>query len=200
MQTDNPKTIFIVYAVKEEFIPLTVEGYNIKHICTGVGKTKSATILTKNICLNKPDLVLNIGTAGTLSHNVGDVFIPIRFRDRDYEATKLPGIEYEIDGLELIRPNSLKDWVLNYEKLGVCSTGDTFITEANPSYGDVIDMEAYALAYVCKELNVPFLSVKYITDIIGQNSVEHWENKLADARSGLMSWFDKYKFFPLIYC
>lgn len=186
---NKTKTIYVTYAVKEEFIPLAVENCNIQHILTGVGKTKSATHLTKNICLHKPDLVLNIGTAGSFSNKVGDIIIATRFIDRDYEATKLPGIECEIDGMELIQDECLRDWVLNYEKPGVCSTGDTFITDANPSYGDVVDMEAFALAYVCKEFNVPFLSVKYVTDIIGQNSVELWENKLADARTGLAEWF-----------
>ena len=54
-----------------------------------------------------------------------------------------------------------------------------------------MDMEAYAQAFVCRELNVPFLSVKYVTDIIGQNSVQHWEDKLSDARLGLSAWFSQ---------
>lgn len=60
--------------------------------------------------------------------------------------------------------------------------GDTFLTELSDVSGDVVDMEAYAQALVCRAKNVPFISVKYVTDIIGQNSVKHWENKLADAR------------------
>ena len=46
-------------------------------------------------------------------------------------------------------------------------------------------MEAYAQAWVCRTKNTPFIAVKYVTDIIGQNSVKHWEDKLADARKGL---------------
>jgi adenosylhomocysteine nucleosidase len=59
-------------------------------------------------------------------------------------------------------------------------------------------MEAFAQAYVCKELGVPFLSIKYITDIIGENSVEHWENKLADARKALSEWFAENKLLSII--
>ncbi|SFK71847.1 hypothetical protein [Proteiniphilum acetatigenes] len=187
------KKVFVTYAVKEEFIPLKSEGCNIVHIQTGVGKTKSAYILTKYICQNKPDLVLNIGTAGTLIHDIGDIFIANHFIDRDYEATQLPGIEYEINGIELLGSTnlSLRNRIMKYEKQGICSTGDTFITEAASFQGDIVDMEAYAQAYVCKELNVTFLSVKYITDIIGRNSVKHWENKLAEARAGLAVWFEE---------
>ncbi|MBP7266113.1 MAG: nucleosidase, partial [Bacteroides sp.] len=43
----------------------------------------------------------------------------------------------------------------------------------------------------CRAKNVPFISVKYVTDIIGQNSVKHWEDKLADARKGLGEFFEK---------
>ena len=50
-------------------------------------------------------------------------------------------------------------------------------------------MEAFAQAIVCKEYNIPFIAVKYVTDLIGQNSVKHWEGKLADARKELGEWF-----------
>jgi len=184
------KTIFVTYAVKEEFIPLEIEGCNVVHIYTGVGKTKSAHVLTKKLCLLKPDLVLNIGTAGSLQHNIGDVFIANLFVDRDYEAVKLPGIDYEINGLELLNSiPQLKGKVLEYEKTGVCNTGDTFVTNPITVYGDIIEMEAFAQAYVCKEFDVAFLSIKYITDIIGENSVELWESKLDDARKKLLLWF-----------
>lgn len=186
------KTILITYAVKEEFVPLTRDDCHVVHLCTGVGKTKSAALLTKYICQNKPDLVLNIGTAGTFKHRIGDIFVVNRFVDRDYEQTKLPGIEYEIDGMSLLEgKEALKDWVSRYEKQGICSTGDTFVTRAEAFSGDVIDMEAYAQAYVCKEFEVPFLSVKYITDIVGQNSVEQWESKLAEASKALTSWVNQ---------
>jgi adenosylhomocysteine nucleosidase len=38
--------------------------------------------------------------------------------------------------------------------------------------------------------NIPFISVKYVTDKIGENSIKHWEDKLADAREGLNSFLN----------
>ncbi|WP_303919501.1 hypothetical protein [Draconibacterium sediminis] len=188
------KTIFITHAVKEEFIPIGAANSAIKHIYTGVGKTKSAHILTKNICQLKPDLVLNIGTAGTLKHQIGDIFISTHFIDRDYETIRLPGLEFEIDGQDLFHKNlPIKKWIDKYEKKGICNTGDSFVTNAEKINGDIIDMEAYTQAFVCKEFKIPFISVKYITDIIGQNSVELWESKLNDARNSLEKWFDENK-------
>ena len=73
----------------------------------------------------------------------------------------------------------------------VCNTGDTFLTELSDVKGDVVDMEAFAQAFVCRAKNVPFIAVKYVTDIIGQNSVKHWEDKLVDARKGLGEFFEQ---------
>lgn len=186
------KTILVTYAVKEEFIPLEIDGCNIVHIYTGIGKTQSAHRLTKSILQYKPAMILNVGTAGTLQHNIGDIFIAKYFIDRDYEAIKLPGVSYEIDGLELLNSNQhLKKWIIEYKNLGICNTGDTFVTEATSLSGDFVDMEAYAQAFVCKELQIPYLSVKYITDIIGKNSIKHWEDKLEDSRIALSKWFEE---------
>jgi len=114
---------------------------------------------------------------------------PFEVRD-DEDMQKLVelGMEYEIDSMDLL---SQKGYCLHWPAGGVCNTGDTFLTELSDVSGDVVDMEAYAQALVCRAKNVPFISVKYVTDIIGQNSVKHWEDKLADARKGLGEFFEK---------
>lgn len=184
------KKLLVTYAVKEEYFPISIPGYSISYLQTTIGKAKSAMKLTKAIMSDMPDLVLNIGTAGTLTHKVGDVFVCSKFIDRDYIAVKLPGVEYEIDTSKLASSNELALELLNRaHKKGICSTGDTFVTEPSLFGEDVVDMESYAQALVCTEFNIPFVSVKYVTDIIGQNSIAHWEEKLADARKGLAAWF-----------
>ena len=42
---------------------------------------------------------------------------------------------------------------------------------------------------VLKSMNVNFVAVKYITDIIGQNSREVWLDKLRDSREALKEFF-----------
>ncbi|NDW12559.1 nucleosidase [Bacteroides sp. 214] len=175
------KTILITYAVREEFHPIAIEGFRIHYVLTGVGKAKSALRLTKAIIEHQPDAVINVGTAGTLSHRVGDIFVCTRFVDRDFQHTQLPGIEFE---LETEKHELFAEFFSGCQP-GVCSTGDTFVTEASSFREDVVDMEAYAQALVCKEFERPFIAVKYVTDIIGQNSVKHWEDKLTDARKAL---------------
>ena len=75
------------------------------------------------------------------------------------------------------------------KEYGTCNTGDSFVTELADLEGDVVDMEAFAEATVCHEMNIPFVSVKCVTDVIGQNSVKHWEDKLADEREVLKAFF-----------
>ena len=186
------KKILITYAVKEEFVPVTVDGYQSKYVHTGVGKTRSAMHLTRAICEERPDMVLNMGTAGTIEHSVGDIFICRRFVDRDYHSVQLPGIEYEIDFTPVLTGETvIEKWLTADNLLGTCNTGDSFVTEIANMDGDVVDMESFAQALVCKEFNVPFVAIKYVTDIIGQNSVKHWEDKLSDARKGLEAWFEE---------
>ena len=193
------KKILITYAFEGEYIPLEIEGYQVISVHTGVGKIKSTFHLTKKIIEEKPDYVLNVGTAGTVSHRIGDIFVATHFVDRDYEAINRPGIIYEIEGKPLMGDNpGLLHWVSKYPKLGVCNTGDTFVTQITSLTGDFVDMEGFSQAFVCKELNVPFLSVKYITDRIGENSVEAWENKLADARRSLSKWFEEHQLLALL--
>lgn len=57
----------------------------------------------------------------------------------------------------------------------------------------MVDMEAYAQAFVCRAKEIPFISVKYVSDVIGQNSVKHWEDRLEDARAGLSHFFNVLK-------
>lgn len=185
--------ILVTYAVQGEFTELKFPGMiggeevQVGYLRTGVGKVKSAFYLTEAINQGQPDLVINVGTAGTIHHGVGDIFVCRRFIDRDMAKLADLGVECEIDSSGLL---AQKGYCLRWQGEGVCNTGDTFLTELSDVKGDVVDMEAYAQAMVCRAKEVPFISVKYVTDIIGQNSVKHWEEKLADARTGLAVFFE----------
>ena len=61
-------------------------------------------------------------------------------------------------------------------KRGTCETGDSCVTEASMNY-EVIDMEAYALAKVCRKFGVDFACVKYISDNPKITSVQNLEWK-----------------------
>lgn len=182
------KRILVTCATRAEFVNIEWPKADTGHLLTGMGKTKSAYFVAEAISTHHPDLVLNIGTSGTLKHHVGDIFVCRHFIDRDMQKLKNYGIDYEIE-----LPKETFDFIppCLYSNEGICNTGDTFLTEHEEIIGDVVDMEAYAQAFVCQQQHIPFIAVKYVTDIVGQNSVEIWEEKLKDAVEALRSFLNK---------
>ena len=155
--------ILVTYAVQGEFVELKWPDIEPYYIRTGIGKVKSAFHLAEAIRQVQPDLVLNIGSAGTVNHQVGDIFVCRKFVDRDMQKMAEFGLECEIDSSALLEE---KGYCTHWTEDGICNTGDGFLTELTHVSGD---------------------------DIIGQNSVKHWEDKLADARQGLSHYFNVLK-------
>ncbi len=182
--------ILVTYAVQGEFVEIKWPNVEPYYVRTGIGKVKAAFHLAEAIRQVQPDLVLNLGSAGTVNHKIGDIFVCRKFIDRDMQKMTSLGLEAEIDVSDLLEKSGFcKHWT----EEGICNTGDSFLTEQTHVSGDVVDMEAYAQAFVCRAKEIPFISVKYVTDIIGQNSVKHWEDKLADVRLGLSHYFNVLK-------
>ena len=86
--------ILVTYAVQGEFVELKWPDIEPYYIRTGIGKGKSAFHLAEAIRQVQPDLVLNIGSAGTVNHQVGDIFVCRKFVDRDMQKMAEEGDEY----------------------------------------------------------------------------------------------------------
>lgn len=180
--------LLVTQAVPEEYVDIRLPNVDIVRIYTGIGKVLSAFRLTDAIHKYHPDMVVNVGTAGSIIHSIGDIVICSHFVDRDLRKLKTLNIPYHIDLSH--RTDAFKlDWSFPVDS--VCDTGDSFVTVPMDVEGDVADMEAYAQAQVCDVIGLPFIAVKYVTDIIGQNSVKLWQDKLADARRELSSFFNR---------
>lgn len=182
--------ILVTYAVQGEFTEIKWPDVEVYYVRTGIGKVKSAFHLSEAIQQVKPDIVINQGTAGTINHQVGDVFVCRHFVDRDMHKMTGLGMEYRIDSSELL---AARGFCQHWTESATCNTGDSFLTELTDIEGDVVDMEAYAQAFVCRAKEIPFISVKYVSDVIGQNSVKHWEDRLEDACAGLSHFFNVLK-------
>lgn len=184
--------ILFVYAIPEEKIEINIPNVEVIYVETGMGKVNAAMKTMRAICEYHPDMVINYGSAGTLNHNIGDIIVCNRFIDRDLQKVTVNGVVSEIVfGTDEARHVLTEQRLNERAKVlwGTCNTGDSFITSGADIEGDVIDMESYAMADVCREMGIPFVSVKYVTDVVGQNSVESWQEKLADARHGLTEFF-----------
>ena len=184
--------ILFVYAIPEEKIEINIPNVEVIYVETGMGKVNAAMKTMRAICEYHPDMVINYGSAGTLNHNIGDIIVCNRFIDRDLQKVTLDGVVSEIEFDRDARPCvSTIQQLMKRAKIvnATCNTGDSFITSGADIEGDVIDMESYAIADVCREMGIPFVAVKYVTDVVGQNSPESWMEKLADARRGLTEFF-----------
>ena len=56
----------------------------------------------------------------------------------------------------------------------VCATGDRFVKNKLEINCDIVDMEAYALAKICKVCNIEFKCFKYISDYANEESSNDW--------------------------
>lgn len=191
------KKLLILQAIKDEAFEWNPAQVDVCYVYGGIGKARTAMALTEAIIREQPDAVLNVGTAGTFSHNVGDILVCDRFVDRDLSGLAEYGVvsSLESDGAEArALPFATVISSRRAAQRFTVSTGDTFVTDTGAGHpsADAVDMEAFAAAMVCSHFDLPFLSVKYITDVIGSNSVKLWEERLADARRSLTAYFATY--------
>lgn len=152
-------------------LPQEVEGlYNTEIFFTGVGKINAASTTEQIIKDYKPKLVINYGTAGAVNSNIKGLVQVTGFVDRDMDARPL--------NFKLGQTPFEKDIMLGTPEV-VCGTGDTFATEKPAIDCDVVDMEAYAIAKICKKHKVEFLCYKYISDSADDSASTDWEQNVA---------------------
>ena len=181
----NKKDILIVSALEVE-TQGQLEDYRVLY--TGVGKVNATLELTKvlqkahlHYLPKMPELVINYGTAGSRKIKKKQLVDCTKFIQRDMDVTGLGFMKgetpFESDPPIVIESTS------EFNPIGrkaTCGSGDNFVEDRINYYGEVVDMEAYALAKVCYHYDIPFISFKYITDGADEQSHEDWEQNLAD--------------------
>lgn len=162
--------VLFVFALEAEAATL-FEGYNT--LITGIGKVNAAYELTKAIQMQKPAMIVNLGSAGSDTFLKGEVVCCSSFVQRDMDVRGL--------GFELFEtPLSGLPVVLQYGqtlqglKTGICGTGDSFEMQHLSDLYNVVDMEAYALAMIAQKENIPFLCLKYISDGANDEAADDW--------------------------
>ncbi|MCC6289141.1 MAG: nucleosidase [Chitinophagaceae bacterium] len=159
-------------------------------IC-GIGKLNAAYHLSKSILENKPPLIVNLGSAGSKKFSRGEVICCTGFIQRDMDVRGLGFQQYEtpLSGQEPLLQYGL---TLNGLHKGICGTGDSFeMAHANDDY-DVIDMEAYALAYIAMKEKIPFLCLKYISDGADGMAADDWTEQVHNAAAAFKKIFTQY--------
>lgn len=174
-------------------------------IKSGVGKVNAAR--TTQVLLDnfEVEFVINAGAAGAVNYllNIGDIVIAKHVVQHDFDITAfghskgyITGVGDKVQcdlGLVSAFENMLKNLPeLSYNiKLGIVASGDIFCTsidmknKINSKFNaDVVDMECAAVGQVCYLDNIPFISIRCISDVPdGQNEKTFDDNlKLASKR------------------
>ncbi len=155
---------------------------------TGVGKVNAAAGLARRLaelrCAgNTPGLVVNLGTAGSRSVAAHSLVACNRFVQRDMDVS---GLGFARGVTPFDDTPAVIEFPPVFAQLPqlTCSTADSFATHLHEIDGDVVDMEAFALARVCIGEQIQFACAKYVTDGADSDSATHWEAALeAAARS-----------------
>lgn len=142
-------------------------------VFTGIGKVNAAIALTTALQTRKPKLIVNLGSAGSPRYGKGELVCCTRFVQRDMDVTPLGFARYEtpFSDIPVVLEQGLSMPGL---PLGTCGSGDNFETRHGEAPYDVVDMEAYVLALIAREQDIPFLCLKYISDDAGSDAADDW--------------------------
>ena len=156
------ETIFVA-ALKEE----TPELSKFHH--TGVGKINAAIKLIELIHLYKPNQVINYGTAGSLKREISGLIECTTFIQHDMDARGL--LDFKLGETPF---DPISKIIFSNEGY-ICATGDRFVKNKLEMDCDIVDMEAYALAKICRIKDIDFKCFKYISDYANEESSNDWK-------------------------
>ncbi len=169
------------------------EARGIDVLDTGVGKVNAAIALCGRFeryrQAGRPlPLVVNFGTAGSARHPPRTLVACRRFVDRDMNVSAL-GFTPGVTPFDELPPTlEFPPWFPALPE-AVCGSGDTFATHSIGVDCDVVDMEAYALAKVCRIAGAGFACAKYVSDAADEHAARHWQENVAGAADAFVGLY-----------
>ncbi|KAF1048308.1 MAG: 5'-methylthioadenosine/S-adenosylhomocysteine nucleosidase [Herbaspirillum frisingense] len=144
----------------------------------GVGKVNAALCATQAILERRPALIINFGTAGKIDPLHDGLLEIASVVQRDMMAMPLAP-----RGVTPLMPEEQQPPRLESGHPGVvCGTGDSFVTAADDwllqQKVDLVDMELFAIARVCRHFGVPWRAFKFITDGADDDAANDWQAKV----------------------
>lgn len=135
---------------------------------TGVGKINAAILTTQLIEKHQPDVVVNFGSCATVRTDAVGIVYEVGDVHNDIDCT--PFSEYGTTPF-----TGLSEIQVNHGSTIQCLTTDRFYDKTRVDYSenfihilknkiDIIDMELYSIAQVCKRKNIPLFSYKWVSD------------------------------------
>lgn len=180
-----------------------IDKHDVILVRSGVGRVNSAVLLTTAVNNFKFDKVINIGLAGGLpGSKIDDIIVgentiygdvDVTTFENKYVYGQMSGCPRCFEGdVELINEiKKEKHDYLYYGGICSCDKFTTSIVDANnlidKHFKDLnilaFDMESASFAQCCYLFKIPFLAIRFISDIIGSDDQEEvfFNNELAIA-------------------
>lgn len=171
------------------FIEGEIANRQIVLLKSGIGKVNAAMATTLLIENFQADLVINTGTAGGFSSDlkVGDIVIASEVVHHDVDVT---AFDYQLGQVPQLPATFKSDETLIastkhvlqqldiHSLIGLVATGDSFMSDVNLIKTTVnnfplmlaAEMEGAAIAQVCYQYETPFIIIRSISDIAGEDS------------------------------
>lgn len=156
----------------------------------GVGKVQAAATLARHLAgLDAfPELVVNVGAAGALGdQHLGEVHAVSRVHQHDFDhagvsafvGRPLPGGPIALPG-----PSDARARLATGDRV-ILSSHDRDVLAGD---ADLVDMEGYAVAAVCRQFGVPVWLVKAISDGADDDAAMSFHRTLELCSRRLAEW------------
>lgn len=196
-ELSNPQETLIAGC---EFCEGRLRGVDVILVKSGIGKVNAAISTTLLHQMYYPDYIINTGSAGGFHQDlsVGDIVISTQVRYNDVDATvfgyefgqvpRMPA-SYEPDSLLMQSAVECAEEIGIHSVQGLILSGDSFI--GSEAQADIIrnrfkdpyasEMEAGAIAQVAHQFQCPFVIIRALSDIAGQDSKVSYDQFLETA-------------------
>lgn len=168
---------------------------------SGIGKVNAAMTTQHLIDKYGVDVVISSGCAGSLSKqlNIFDVIIPKYVTYHDFLPERVMRYSVPDEGKIKVDENLIKifneiaDEIggVNVVETAICS-GDCYVTDdikaqeiINRTGAKVVDMESASIAHVCRNNNIPFITIRTISDFADGN--DDFERQAAEISGKIIS-------------
>lgn len=154
---------------------------------SGIGKSNAAMAASMLIGVDKADIIMNAGLSGAVSGcKRGDVLVGEKFVECDFDLTAIgykPAQKPDGQNYIYIGDEKLVETAKNACNLksGNFGSGDLFLTDRekkeyykNEFTLSAFDMESGAIAAVCDKCEVPFLSMRKMSDDADDSAYENY--------------------------
>ena len=152
---------------------------------SGIGKVNSGAMTQYIIDTYKPDLIINSGCAGSLRSDIKimDVVISTYVTYHDFKPLRIMNFSVPDNG-HIIANNTLikiaEEAIGKLENehyhLGAICSGDSFVTNEKmrdqireETGASAVDMESGSIGHICRLNNIPFVSIRTISDFADGN-------------------------------